>query len=257
MIVESLLRSASDNLIETYLRLGHAIPESRSWEEPAYVACGGTFEHPICNFAARLRLDPWSARRLSDLASGRPAFNVYLLPGDEPSHATELLERAGFHPSYRLVQMVAERPEPGPSIELSRADTFEDRFKVASFMGHQFFTRQTEAFRRKIAIATARAEGLELYGLDERAQKTAALMLCHASGVLGVYNLCVASARRGRGIGSGVLNWALALARETERAVTLQCDSRLEGWYRYWGFVATGKVDVYSLAKRNQDDIIL
>jgi GNAT superfamily N-acetyltransferase len=254
---ESLLRAASANLTETYLRLGLAVPQAAVSEEEAFLLCEGPFDHPICNFATRLRLDPWSARRLRDLAAVRRSFNVYVLPGDEPEHVRELLARAGFNPAYRLVQMIAENPDPGPAIEPTLAATPEEKLSTAMFMGHQFFTRQNDAFRRRVASATANAEGMEIYQVEEKAQKVAAVMLCHTSGVLGVYNLCVASARRGRGIGTGVLNWTLALARETGRAVTLQCDARLEGWYSYWGFASTGMVDVYSLAKRKQDDIIL
>jgi GNAT superfamily N-acetyltransferase len=257
LISASLVGAASENLVDTYLRLGLAVGGAKVSEEESFVECLGPFDHPICNFAARLRIDPWSARRLRDIAASRVSFNVYGMPGDSPEHHGELLGRAGFQLSYELVQMIAERPEPGPPVEIRLAQSSGDRTKVARFMCEQFFYRQTEAFRRRIADATAGAAGLELFDLPDRGHPIAAVMLGHAAGVLGVYNLCVASARRGRGIGRAVLDWTLELARETGQAVTLQCDPQLEDWYGYRGFVSTGRVSVYTLPKRRDDDIIL
>jgi len=250
-------QGASDNLVDTYIRLGKAVASSRVSEEASFVACHGPLDHPICNFAARLNLDPWSARQLRDLASSRIAFNVYAMPGDRPEHLPELLERAGFQRSFELIQMIAEDPEPGPPIEMRPARSSGERLAVAKFMCEQFFSLQNYSLRKRIAGATAAAEGLDLFDLTERGQPVAAVMLGHGGGVLGVYNLCVASARRGRGIGRAVLDWTLTVARETNRAVTLQCDPLLEGWYRYRGFTVVGRVGVYSLPKRKDDDIIL
>lgn len=250
------MNAASANQVDTYVRLGLAVPSARLTEEPGFLYCHGSLEHPICNFAARLNLDPWSARQLRELASSRLAFNVYSMPGDEPEHLTELLDRAGFKRTYELVQMIAENPEPGPPIEMRPAATTGQRMAVAKFMCEQFFSRQNDPLRRKIAAATAAADGLDLFDVPERGQSIAAVMLGHGGGILGVYNLCVSSARRGRGIGRAVLDWTLTIARESGRAVTLQCDPLMEDWYRYRGFVASGRVGVYSLPKRKDDDII-
>lgn len=254
---DSLRVHASENLVDTYLRLGLAVPAASVVERDAFVCCSGPIDHPICNFAARLRLDPWSARDLRDLASSRIAFNVYTMPGDEPEHLPEILARAGFQKTYELVQMICANPDPGAPLEMRPAKDQNERLAVAKFMCEQFFARHNDPLRRQIAHATAKAEGLELYDLPERGQPIGGIMLGYGGGLLGVYNLCVASSRRGRGNGRAILDWALTLARESGKAATLQCDSLLEDWYRYRGFVSSGKVGVYSLPKRKDDDIIL
>lgn len=252
-----LIQAASHNQVETYLRLGGAVPGSQPFREPGFIGCLSDFAHPIGNFAANLRLDSQVAHRLCEIATTRPVFSVYHLPGDTPAEAADILQRAGFRLSYRLLQMICEHPDPGPSIALREAETYEAKSKVARFMTEQFFSRQTEAFRRRIAAATAIAIDLELWDVEERGNQVGGVMFCHTEGLLGVYNLCVAASRRNRGIGGGILNGALAMARESHLGVTLQCDPVLQDWYTCRGFVATGFVDVYALPKREDDDIIL
>lgn len=252
-----VVEAARANLLDTFLRLGRAVPGSRIEESEAFTSCVGPLDHPICNFAGQLRIDPWSARRLGEIAASRNTFNVYVMPGDQPEHAGELLQRAGFERSYELFQMLAEEPEPGPPIEMRPVTKAAERLQVAQFMSEQFFSRQSDAFRRRLAETTAEAAGLELFDLSERGRLVAAVMLGHAAGILGVYNLCVASSRRGRGIGRAVLDWVLTVARDSGRAVALQCSPDLRDWYGYRGFVASGRVSVYSLPRRKDDDIIL
>ncbi len=257
MTTERELRvAASDNLTRTYLALGLATPKSEVHEEDGFISCVGEFDHPICNFAARLNLDPWSARRLYALASSRGAFNVYHQPGDGPEHASELLERSGFRATYRLVQMVAEPLEVENDIEMVRAGAFLERVEVARFMADQFFSRQSSPFRRKVAEATGSAAELNLYSLLDRGLRAGAIMLCEEQGMLGIYNLCVSSSKRGRGLGGSIVRWALDKALHENRSTTLQCDPRLEGWYECFGFRTIGAVDVYNLSKDAPADII-
>ena len=248
--------AGAENLRQTYLSLGLAVPGASMVEDEGFVACVGTFEHPVCNFAARLALDPWSARRLRDLAVARPSFHVYALADDQPSHRTELLKRQGFRVAYRLVQMAAAPDDPGPYLELARVDSVADRQKVATFMGTQFFIRQPASFRQRVAAATAHASALDLYELTERGHRVGAVMLCRASGVVGLYNLCIAAARRGKGLGQAVVAWTRAQALAEGKSLCLQCDARLAGWYEHLGFRRVGVVDVYSLVKMQQPDIM-
>ena len=128
-------------------------------------------DHPICNFAARLRLDPWAARNLRALASSRSAFSVYSMPGDEPAHLSELLERAGFKRSYELIQMISEHPEPGAPVEMRPAKSQSERTAVTKFMCEQFFSRHSDPLRRQIGLATATATGLELQDLPHSLER--------------------------------------------------------------------------------------
>lgn len=256
MTEEELVAAGAENLRHTYLSLGLAIPGAMMIEEEGFMGCVGPFDHAVCNFAAGLNLDPWSAGRLRDIAMGRGAFHVYSLGSDQPSHRAELLERQGFRGTYRLIHMADTPSDPGPYVELARAETLAERQKVATFMGTQFFTRQATTTRQRIAAATAMATGLELYELVERKHRVGALMLSRTQNAIGLYNLCIAAARRGKGLGRAVVAWARATGAAEGKSVCLQCDARLAGWYEHLGFRRVGIVDVYSLAKMQQPDIM-
>lgn len=256
MITDEIRCSASENLVKTYVSLGLAIPNSTTVTEDGYRACLGEFDHPICNFAAGLHLDPWSAKQLAQLAASRKAFNVYALPTDSPKHIAELLRRCDFRISYRLVQMIAEPTGSHSGPIVLRADFPDKRLEVAKFMTEQFFSRQTENFRKRVANATADATDLELYALLSYGKMTGAVMLCNEDLVIGLYNLCVVSASRGLGLGKEIAGWALSEAYKQNKVVTLQCDSRLQPWYENLGFRSTGMIEVYTLSKTGRGDII-
>lgn len=256
MNLHDIQRHSSDNLRQTYFHLGLAIPNTTLVKEQGFQACLGEFEHPICNFAAGLNLDPWSTKQLVSLAMSRRAFNVYALPGDEPEHVGELLHRSDFRVSYRLAQLVVEPRPGGGGFNMSQANGKDARFEVAKFMTEQFFPRQTEGFRRRVAQATADADGLDLYEFGTTKQRFGAVMLCQSENVVGLYNLCVAGPKRGFGLGKSITKWALSLAEERNKLVTLQCDARIQGWYEEQGFCRTGTVDVYTLSKSGRSDIM-
>ena len=256
MTREEIQLAASENLLRTYFCLGLAIPNSTMIAEEGFKACVGEFEHPICNFAARLHLDPWSAKQLLQLAGNKKAFHVYALPGDTPSHLGELLHRCDFRVSYRLVQMVAEPVGSHSGPQMAMAGSPERRLDIARFMTEQFFNRQSENFRQRVASATANATELELYELLAYERRCGAVMICPGEDIVGVYNLCIASANRGVGLGKELTAWALSEAYKKGKLVTLQCDSRLQPWYANQGFRVTGTIDVYTLSKTGRSDII-
>jgi len=256
MTLPEIQSGASDNLLRTYFSLGLAIPNSTMIAEDGFKACVGEFDHPICNFAAGLHLDPWSAKQLKHLASNKRSFNVYVLPGDTPRHLGELLHRCDFRVSYRLVQMVAEPVGSHHGPRVLAAESHEKRLDVARFMTEQFFNRQSETFRQRVAQATADAKGLDLYELLAYDRRCAAVMLCPGDSVVGIYNLCVAAANRGVGLGKELTAWALSEAFKAGKVVTLQCDSRLQPWYVNQGFRSTGMIDVYTLPKSTRSDIM-
>lgn len=246
---------ASQNLLTTYLRLGLAVRGAQFRQEEGFQSCLGEMRHPICNFAADLDLNPWSTRRLVALASTRECFNVYRMPGDGPDHIEELLSRAGFTVSFQLAQMVAEgRPcaRPAPMREITMPLV---RLEVSRFMADQFFTRHAGVFRTRVAEATA-ASGIPLFTRDGQEWVDAAVMISEDAGILGIYNLCVASARRGGGIGGEIVEWALDRAHRIGIGATLQCERRLAPWYERYGFVQTGTVDVYNLRDSARPAII-
>jgi ribosomal protein S18 acetylase RimI-like enzyme len=175
---------------------------------------------------------------------------------DEPAGVEDLLHRVGFRESYRLVQMGAMARARGAPLEMQRASGARERVRLAGFMVEQFFGRQGERFKRRVAETTAAAAELELYEVREGGSTIASVMISDHGDVLGVYNLCVSLKRRGEGWGSALVETLFHLGRERNLPLTLQCDARLEAWYRRLGFVVQGTVRVYSLA-RTEGPVIL
>jgi ribosomal protein S18 acetylase RimI-like enzyme len=248
--------AASQNLAHTYFELGRATPGAYVSNEEGFDVCVGPFEHPICNFAANLRLDPWSTRRLAEFALRRRAFHVYSLPTDRPTHRDELLQRVGFRPTYRLCQMVCEPTIATEPADLTPVTEPGERLKVTEFMVGQFFSRQPYGFRRQVAEATAAASALDLFTLEVRSKTAGAVMVSRSEGMLGIYNLCVSTEHQSRGWGASVVAAILARAASLTLAVTLQCEPKLESWYAKLGFRTIGVVDVYGLPKGTSLDII-
>jgi GNAT superfamily N-acetyltransferase len=255
MKTEELQVAASKNLIQTYIRLGMATPSATWSREEGFDLCLGDLDHPICNFAADLNLDPWSARRLATIAQSRPCFNVYVTTGDKPEYLDELLSSAGFLKAYRLVELVAQ-PTDEESHDSMEPCTPELRLPVACFMVDQFFAQRSYEFRVAIAKATALAPGVELFYAGDPSRFVSAVMLSDSDEMLGCYNLCVAPASRGRGIGSSMVRWVVSEAGKRGKPVTMQCEPHLEGWYNSLGFERCGWLNVYQLPKSPTSDII-
>lgn len=252
MILDSLTAAASENLKHTYFELGKAAANSQIVREPGFTACVGEFEHPICNFAAGLDLDRYSAQQLARLALDHVSFNVYSTPMDRPHNVSELLANAGFQRGYRLVQMIAEpRNTDPPKQILSRAGTRFDRNATALFMVDQFFTKQNRPFRERVAETTAAALSLELLSMKKDGRILGAAMVCLGGGIAGVYNVCVDASLRGLGVGSALMREILSVSAEKGTPVTLQCDAKLENWYEQLGFRRCGDIDVFALPKPN------
>jgi len=243
------------NLIETYLRIGAATGNAIVTQEQGFILCSSYVEHPIGNFAVGLDLDPWSSRRLSEIARLKPFFNVYSNPIDSPEHRNELLTRAGFSLSYRLTHMVAEPLDESCECRMQSVPTTR-RKEVSDFMASQFFARKPADFREIVSLATVKGEGLELYSREDRNQITGALMLSEAGRILGGYNLCVASSVRRRGIGSLLTRFLREEAGRRGLSAAIQCESHLEPFYLSQGFERCGFVDVFTLAGSRDAAII-
>lgn len=256
MTLPNLAARASANQLATYLALGREFPRVEVLEREGYVALLSDLPHPSGNFAARLRLDPWVAGELRELAASRPAFQTIALPDDGPEHLAELLSRAGFHRLTTLATMTAPAPgvlpAPGERVRGGAYPLVEcadepSRRRIARFMADVFFTRESEALRDTMAHAMARAQTLSLHALSVRDRPMAAVALVREGGALGIYNLCVAGPHRGKGHGAAVVEWCLAQAAEAGLPAVLQCATSLEPWYARHGFARAGSVSVWSL----------
>jgi len=251
LTASDLSESLSKNLQRTYFALGLASPGSAIRADGGFDACIGSIEHPICNFAAKLSLDSWSANRLVELALEHRFFNVYTMPGDQPESRDvrlEILSRAGFERNYSLQQLFWEpRLVPKPKEELESAVSDAQRREVADFMANMFFSRHTPGFRRRVSDATALARELDLYSLRQREELTACLMVVEDPAVLGLFNLCVKPSSQDRGFGKGMVASVQRMAYEKGKFVGLQCDPTLTSWYERQGFESCGFIDVFSL----------
>ncbi len=240
------MTAASENLLDTYLALGRALPGAEVRETDAYVASLSDLPHPSGNFAARLGLDPWSAGELRELAASRPAFQAIALPDDGPAHLAELLRRAGFEPVQRLVAMTAT-----PSFVLSGFDMApcegDERRRAGRFMVDAFFAREPFLLRETMAQALADAASVSLHAHLSRDRPVAAVALSRTPGVMGIYNLCVAGAHRGKGLGASLVAWCLAQAAAEGLQACLQCAPGLEPWYARHGFEREGTITGWSL----------
>jgi GNAT superfamily N-acetyltransferase len=249
-------QAAAANLRRTYLTLGLAVEGARLEREEGFTACVGSLAHPVCNFALELDLQPWSAARLRDLAWARGQFHVYAQGDDRPAHRQELLERQAFRLAYRLVHMASPPRDPGAFPALRPVVTADDRHGLATFMGAQFSVRQPAVYRAEIARATASATDLDLFELVDRGSRVGGVMVCADARTVGVYNLCVAASKRGRGYGRSIVAWAQAYALQLGCGVSLQCDAGLATWYETQGFERVGVVNVYALDKMQATDIM-
>ncbi|MEA2552328.1 MAG: hypothetical protein QOJ65_504 [Fimbriimonadaceae bacterium] len=253
-VATSEARTAALNLAHTYLELGRATGGAEVWQEVGFQACKGPMEHPICNFAVDLKVDPGVAARLREIALERRCFSVYgIFPdSDEEEH---VLESHGFALSHKLQLMVCDEAaaEATPIVE---AVTPLEKRKLATFMVDQFFHRQPTGFRRKITEATASSESLRLFRADWSGKTAGAVMVSEHAGVLGIYNLCVAPQFRSRGWGSAIVRSVIEIARAKGCGVTLQCAPVLASWYGSLGFKEVGSVSVFGLFRFKEIDIM-
>lgn len=238
---------ATANLLATYLAIGRAFPGSEIRETDGYLALLSDLPHPSGNFAARLRLDPWSAGELRALAATRPAFQAVALPDDGPEHLPELLRRAGFEPIQRLVAMIATPAYGLAGLDMAACEEPEDRRRIGRFMADVFFARESISLRMAMAEAVVEAAPLSVYGHLSRERPVAAVTLMRSEGMLGIYNLCVAGAQRGRGLGASLVAWCLAQAAAEGCPACLQCVPTLEPWYARHGFVRSGSITVWAV----------
>ena len=243
------------NLVHTYMELGRCTSGSNVLSEPSFRACIGSLEHPICNFAVDVDLDETIAARLKEIASQRQCFNVYTMPPQDTERHHQMLTEEGFALSHRLKLMVA-RTVPAEPLDLTEASLPHDRRKIAEFMMDQFFHRQPTSFRRGIAEATAAAECLKLYRAGWNKKAAGAVMISEHAGMLGIYNLCVASPFRRHGWGTAIVKSVVEKARSKGYGVTLQCEPGLATWYGSLGFQEVGSVSVYGLFRFKEIDIM-
>ncbi|CAN5377682.1 hypothetical protein BH11ARM2_BH11ARM2_02940 [soil metagenome] len=234
------------NFLATVDRMASGDPATDRVEEDGFVAWLAPGDPPVANFAFVRQVDPWSARRLAEIAGRQGRFRVYASRVEEV--ANEVLDRAGFVRRGEARIMLAS---PGGDPGGLAPEQEEDPREVAVFVADQFFARAVPARRDAFARSIASAPDTRLVSVRDRGGIVAAAMLSSTEGMLGIYNLCVAPRRRGVGIGTELVRWVLA---HSSHPVTLQSDPSLEPWYRKSGFRTVGAVQFYGLASSRDSD---
>ncbi len=231
------------NVVDTYRRLAEGFEGTEFLETAQFLACRSPFAHPVANFAIGMA---WDEPALDELRAFAPHAGLQVYDLAPEAGSSQLLRgHGGLAFGYRLQAMAAD-PKPGEPARLTRADTSAERLALAQFILSQFQgTRGADVRRQSIARSTAECAAFDLYGAFGGLvpRPVGAVMLHRSAGVVGLYNLCVATAHRGRGVGSAIVEDVLAIAGAP---VVLQCDPSLAPWYGLLGFRDTISIDAYS-----------
>lgn len=241
----NVLGASVANMRGTYSLLGRTVAGVREIDHPRFKAMTGPFAHSICNFAIDLQLDMPTIADLKRIATQCPRFVVYLTDADQPEFAEELLVRAGFKAEFSLDILAASGKAPHRTTTIHRAETIGDRHRMVEFMATQFFTRCDRATRNQLIASTTLADDLDIWAV-ENAEIFASFMTFADDATIGLYNLCVASHHRGRGVGGDVVCTFLARCEAAGKIATLQCRSEITGWYTRFGFEKLGIVQGFS-----------
>lgn len=240
---------AWEEMCATYRALGLASEGAQSVDWDGVEVICGELPHAISNFAMARHVSPGMAQRLVQQTLRRPSFVVYLFADtDDPSHTA--LQSAGFERVSTLAVMALEGAPPPPRTRLpevhpERAESPAAERDIARFMMRVFFPRHRDEVREVVSKVTAGAK-LDLYQIrGARQAPVAAVMLARRPSVIGLYNLCVEPALRGKGLGAAIVYWVISQAHGLP--VTLQSDVLLQNWYEKLGFVRVGTVGVYGV----------
>jgi ribosomal protein S18 acetylase RimI-like enzyme len=115
-------------------------------------------------------------------------------------------------------------------------------------MIHQFFPASAVEFRQLVLKATSEAPH-ELWAVGSPENPIAAVMISSSPGTLGLYNLCIRSQDRSKGLGTQILRFMQHRAFLENRVLVLQCDLNLETWYRPRKFKKIGVMSSFYLRK--------
>lgn len=219
-----------ENIAYTYGTLAHQVPHTTvEWAADCVSACG-SFPHPICNFLMRL-----GDRPVEPPQHPKSCFQLFAF-----SEATGQLAPMGFRLSYDLAMMEQRQRPNVPPASLTLAERPESRQRIAQFMIDLFFESSGSSFRQVVRNATMAADELAILSLDHKGKSEGAVLLARTTGILGVFNLCVRSEVRGRGLGSQILSACSDIAQQENRRLVLQCDSKLIPFYQANGFLQVG-----------------
>jgi|GEM_PF-3103182 len=237
-----------DNLLATFRALG-AAAEGSLTETDDYLFCEGAVNHPVANFAVIRNLNSNDAGMFARHAAQRSVFHLYAIP---TAPVNEMLRRAGFQPSYRMLQMAAPAMGPVTDFETEPINPI-DVLAAANLMIETFFQRYGLAEQGAIRNAICNS-GIPAVGqLTDGAVVSTALMHYNAE-TIGVYNLCVGASKRNKGFGRDLVRRIRVAA--SENPVILQCDYNLGAWYQSLGFSEVSSLTVYTIDPKIRPELL-
>lgn len=249
LTLDAHLEDARQNLITTYRGLASVLPDIALVPNEHFVRVKSHRPYSFCNMCVGFHCAEHEiaqvALEVRALCEASPHFRAFSLTGDPPAFRGAL-EAAGLSSVHRLEWLLAdpilkpcERPAPVLATEM------EERSLVADFIVEGFFEKHPRQFKSAVHETTAKSSFELLYwGRIER--PSAACMLVHTSGCLGIFNVIVATRERNQGWGSDVIHYCAALAGQKRLKMSVQCDASLVAWYRKFGFVQVGNVESFA-----------
>ncbi len=235
-----------ENLLETYLGLAAAVPQSKISDRDDCVWVQGPADFSFCNFAAGFEIsDEYEIERVIFEAKQQSGFWIFCIDGDRPSDLSARMEGAGFMLRQVLSQMVYEGKATAKSVITEEAILPKERLFACRFATKIFFSQSRAAAQEKSAQITANCRH-RLFTLSENNQLIGSYMGTESHSALGLYNLCVIPNARNRGIGRMLVSDAVARAKCLEKRLVLQCDPALVEWYLSQGFRVFGRVRAYT-----------
>lgn len=246
---EDLPFAGRENLLATYCSLAQGNELTSLVTSDGYTTAQGPLHLSFCNFAAGFEETSGHLGRmiaLAERARRQSGLWVFVTDADRPPEIEADLLAQGFVRRHRQSQMVATAPAIRPPVPLMAAETLELRQDTARFMADQFFLRTGPLGRQDIASATARSDRALWRCEGPGGLLMGAVMVSESASAVGLYNLCVAPDRRGRGLGASLVAAVQEFAAAQGKPLVLQCDPPMEAWYARLGFAAFGQVTAYT-----------
>ncbi len=248
-MIEQDRAQARANLVWTYSELARQVPGSELQPLGDGWLCRAPHDMPFCNFGIGLGvdLDPSSTVDLKATVQFQlpnQSFRIFCLTEGEHPVRNQTMAQFGFRSTSRICHLKSAQAQ-GPMLKPEEVIDPTSRLELASFMAKQFFWRQPEHQRRRIAEATARS-GHRLFRVDQNGILLGGWMLTETPQAMGLYNVCVGLEQRGRGLGRSMVRTAQAQAQEAGRPLFLQCDPALRRWYEALGFESQGQIETFS-----------
>lgn len=237
--------SVRSHIAAVYLSLAEQARSARVVRTDSMWTVESAIDHPVGNLAIRLSVSNEDIRDLARIARSNPNFRVHVLPGDRPFSLGAHLENEGLRQVYELSILTIDERPPAAGVLVRCPDT--EVAHLCAFIIDNFLWTSPASLRAEVAAVCARAanERTRFFRVDRGGQTVGAGCLIEASGVTGLYNICVSPGERGQGLGTKIVADLCAFAPE-DQPILLLSEQELVPWYRSMGFREIGRSAVYA-----------